>query len=232
MATIASLVLVACGSADDAEPDTTSFAVAGDHLTITKNSGGEIELRPGDSDRVEVTRWFSGSPDDATWDLVDDELLLATDCGFLSSCDVQYRVTIPRDLAVTLESSNGDVLAADFDTAVSIHTENGAITVTDVSGELVLRSTSGDQQASGISSDKVEAHAENGTVDLGFTDTPSSVTVSTENGAVTLRLPDDPYDVTVSTDNGSVTQELTQQANSPHTIDVTTENGAIDLRPH
>lgn len=227
---LVALTLTACASADDAEPETTSFGLTSEHLTITKESGGDIELRPADVDDVEVTRWFAGDSGEATWDFDDNELTLATDCGFLSSCDIRYLVLVPHDVALTLAASNGDVTASGFDTALTIQTENGAIAVEDVSGDLTLHSSSGDQHATGLTAEQVQAQASNGTINLTFSDPPSNLAVSTENGAVTLHLPDAAYAVTISTDNGSVENALTEDADSPHAIDVTTENGDIALR--
>ncbi|TSI11274.1 DUF4097 family beta strand repeat-containing protein [Brevibacterium aurantiacum] len=227
--TLAALTLPACGSVDNADPETASFAVAGDHLTIIKESSGNIELYPDDVDEVEVTRWFSGHPGEASWDFAGDELTLATDCGFLSSCDVRYQVAVPQNLAVNLDASNGDVTAADFETALSIRTENGAIAVSDISGELSLNSTSGDQRATDLRSRDVHAQAENGKIELSFKDVPSDVAVTTDNGAIALQVPDQPYAVVSTTDNGAVNNTLNTDKNSPHRIDVTTENGNIEL---
>lgn len=227
---IAALTLPACGSIDNAGSKTASFAVADDHLTISEKSGGDIELHPGDVDEVEVTRWFSGDQAEATWELEDDELVLATDCGFLSPCNVRYQVVVPRDLKVALGTSNGNVTASEFSTALAIRTENGDITVNDTSGALSLSSTSGHQSAAGLSSSNVRAQAENGRIELAFKDVPSNVAVTTDNGAVMLQLPDHPYSVVSTTDNGSVKNALNTDEDGSHRIEVRTENGDIDLR--
>lgn len=222
--------LTACGSVDDAEPERTSFALTGSSLTIRKDSG-DLKVRPADVEEVEVTRWFTGDADEATWKLADDKLTLRTDCGFLSSCEVRYEVLVPRETAVEVVGENGRVDARDFTGSLSVTTENGAIDVADVSGDLTLRSTSGDQSVTGSSSPQVDAQAENGTISLSFDGPPTAVAVQTDNGSVTLHVPDVAYAVEVDTDSGSVKSSVEEDPESPRRIEVTTDNGSVTLRP-
>lgn len=57
---LTAVTLTACSSATDADPERASFAIDGEELTISMESGGDIALRPGDVDKVTVTRWFTG----------------------------------------------------------------------------------------------------------------------------------------------------------------------------
>ena len=222
--------LSSCGPSPDAvDPESRSFRIGGDDLGIVMESGGDIALRPGDVDAVEVTRWFTGKAGQATWAIADDELTLSTDCGFLASCEVRYQVVIPQSAAVRLQADNAEVSVKDFDKPVSIATENGGISATDIAGDLTLRSTNGDQHASGLSSDNVSAKAENGKVDLTFDEAPSSLRVTTDNGAVSTSLPSGTYAVSLRTDNGAESNSLSEDPDSPHSVEVTTGNGDISL---
>ncbi|WP_166968578.1 DUF4097 family beta strand repeat-containing protein [Brevibacterium atlanticum] len=222
--------LSSCGpSLDAVDPERHSFRISGDELGIVMDSGGDIALQPGDVDSVEVTRWFTGDADQATWTMADDELTLSTDCGFLSSCEVRYQVVIPPSAAVSLQAENAEVSVKDFDKSVSIATENGGISATDIVGDLTLRSTNGDQHVESLSSDNVSAQAENGAVDLTFDEAPSSLRVTTDNGAVSASLPRTTYAVSLRTDNGAESNSLSVDPDSPHSVEVTTGNGDISL---
>ncbi|UVI36108.1 DUF4097 family beta strand repeat-containing protein [Brevibacterium spongiae] len=227
---LVALGLSACGpSLDQVDPEGHSFPISGDDLGIIMESGGDIELRPGDVEAVEVTRWFTGDADQAKWTMTDDELVLSTDCGFLTSCEVRYQVVVPQSAAVSLQAANAEVSATDFDTSVSLATENGGIAASDIGGDLTLRSTNGDQHARGLSSDNVTAQAENGSVDLRFDEAPSNLTVTTDNGEVRTSLPKAAYAVSLRTDNGAQSNSLIEDPDSPHTIEVTTGNGDVTL---
>ncbi|UJP10708.1 DUF4097 domain-containing protein [Microbacterium sp. KUDC0406] len=226
---LTAVTLTACSSATDVDPERASFAIDGEEVTISMESSGDISLRPGDVDEIEVTRWFTGGGDEASWDFTGDELTLAVECGFLSSCEVRYEVVVPRTVAVFLRGSNADVLATGFEAPLDIRTENGAIIVEDIEGDLSLRSTSGDQQAKGLTAQRVEAQASSGAVDLFVTEAPSRLAVATENGAVSVQLPDAAYALSVQTDSGSIENSFTDDSRSPHTIAVTTANGDIAL---
>lgn len=179
---------------------------------------------------MSVTRWFAGEPGDATWRFDHDTLTLATDCGFLSSCDVRYQILVPRAVSVTLTGDNGTITASGFTTALAIRTDNGGIDVKDVSGVLTLLSANGAQHATAVTSEHVEARSKNGEIRLTFDTPPASLAITTENGAVTADLPDEGYHIDARTDSGSLSRSLTEVADSKHHITVTTENGDIHLR--
>lgn len=222
--------LSSCGpSLDAVDSESHSFRISGDDLGIVMDSGGDIALQPDDVDSVEVTRWFTGDADQAKWTMADDELTLSTNCGFLSSCEVPYKVVIPQSAAVKLQAENAEVSVKGFDSPVSITTENGGISAADIAGDLTLRSTDGDQHAKGLSSEDVSARAENGAVDLTFDKAPSSLKVTTDNGAVNASLPRAAYAVSLRTDNGAESNSLSEDPDSPHSVEVTTENGDISL---
>ncbi|MER7282414.1 DUF4097 family beta strand repeat-containing protein [Dactylosporangium sp. NPDC000244] len=209
---IAAILLSGCGSADDAKPETRTFDLAGTALTIAKDNG-DLAVRFGDDDTIRATRWFAGEPSDATWELADGTLRLATDCsGPFKSCAVRYEIVVPRATVLTV---SGD---------------NGAIGVDAPTADLTLQSTSGSISATGVASGNVKATSGNGTVDLAFTKAPATVDVTTDNGAVTVSVPPAGYRVTIKTDNGEVRNELPTDPASSHSVAVRTENGAVTLR--
>lgn len=233
---LASAALAGCSDAalDDAEPESRGFALAGQRLTIAKDTG-DLDVQPADVDEVEVTRWFAagsavGGNPHADWDFAGDRLTLTTSCGFISTCAVRYEVRVPPNVAVTVQGQNGQISASGFDTALEVSTENGAIVLSDLAGDLDLKSENGQLRATGLSSGQVAAVSSNGEVQLSFEDVPDQVAVATDNGAVTVAVPDATYRVTTSTDSGEVRVDVPESPHSPHTITAQTANGAITLR--
>ncbi|WP_432107616.1 DUF4097 family beta strand repeat-containing protein [Streptomyces sp. AA1529] len=221
-------------SADDAEPQKRSFAPVSDQLTVAKNNG-ELDIRPADVTQIEVTRQFAsrslpGGRPEATWDLTDERLTLATDCGPLSLCDVRYEILVPKDVALTVEGDSGQVTATGFGMALKIRTDSGAIRVDNASGRLTLDTENGELRATRLTSNQVDVGSESGDVHLSFASIPEQVRTATENGALSIGLPNAAYKVITTTDSGDVRTDLPEDPNSSHTIRASTENGAITLR--
>ena len=213
---------------DDVPPESRRFEVAGDHVTITGDSG-QVDLTPADVDDVEVTRWFTGDSDEATWQMSSDELRLSTDCGFLSSCDVRYEIRVPHNLEVTATGDSSDIKASGFDTTVNVETDNGSIVLDEMTGDLTIVSSSGNQTLSGITSTNIDTKAENGQIEIALDSPAESLRVETQNGDVSVEAPEAGYALTTDTENGSIDNELNNDSASNNTIDIATENGKITL---
>ncbi|WP_165966881.1 DUF4097 family beta strand repeat-containing protein [Actinomadura sp. 7K507] len=227
--------LTGCGaSADDARPEKRSFGPVGDRLTIVKDEG-DLDVRPGDVDRVQVTRrfdrWaFIGGEPAATWEFEGDRLTLATDCDTLvGGCEVRYEVLVPRNLPLSIEGDNGRISATGISTALRIRSTNGAISATGASGPLDLRTESGELRSASTRSERVTATSQNGKVGLSFAHAPRQVAVTTENGEVKVTVPRAAYKVTTSTENGDVHSGVPNEASAPRSITARSGSGAITL---
>ncbi|MFD6735979.1 hypothetical protein ACFWDZ_33350, partial [Micromonospora aurantiaca] len=126
----------ACGadSSDDDHPDHRAFALQGRTLTVDSDDAA-LELVPGDSDKVEVTRWFRGSTVIGSdpkvtwkWQADEDRLTLRLHCsGFIADCSARHRVEVPRGVAVVVRNDDGSVRARDFDKGLDISTKDGSV---------------------------------------------------------------------------------------------------------
>lgn len=228
-ALLVATLLSSCSSLEDVEPETRSFDPGDDRVALTLDSG-ELSIAPGDVDAVEITRWFSGDAEDGRWELVDGVVELGVDCGLLHPCDVRYEVVVPDDLPVSVSAESATISAHGFETPVELRTENGDLRVEQSSGPLTLRSTSGAQRGTALSSPELETSSENGKVDLAFDTAPGAVSVTTDNGAADLVLPDETYAVSISTDNGEVENALDEDDDSPRRVTISTDNGSVSLR--
>lgn len=230
---LSALVLTGCGgSADDADPETKTFALAGRELRVTTDNA-PIDLSAADVESVEVTRWFGGDADEGTWELQGETLVLDSSCGlFGHTCDARYEVIVPRDLAITIESENGALAVSDLADPVTIRGQNGTVTVTECTGPIDIRTDNGDQHVSTSTPDRLTSRTGNGKVDISLDESPSELTATADNGRVNITLPGDAaYNVDISTDNGAVDNQLSTAPDSPHQITVRTDNGRISLNP-
>ncbi|MGX1883904.1 DUF4097 family beta strand repeat-containing protein [Streptomyces sp. NPDC055287] len=230
------VALSGCGAeAEDGAAEQRSFAFSGDALTIDADNSA-LELVPADVKDVEVTRrsdgWvFLGEGPEATWELKDGKLVLGQRCdAVVSDCESWHRVKVPRGVAVTVKDDNGSVTASGFDTALTLRSDNGKVTVRDSSGPLELTSENGGIVAEGISSGRVSADSDNGSVRMAFTAVPDLVESVSDNGGISIDLPKATYSVTAKSDNGDLDVDVPRDQNSPHVVRARSDNGEVALR--
>ncbi|WP_420877827.1 DUF4097 family beta strand repeat-containing protein [Streptomyces agglomeratus] len=230
------VALTGCGTeAKDAAPEERSFPFSGDTLTIDADDSA-LELVPADVKDVEVTRradgWVVlGEGPESTWELKDGKLVLRQRCdAMVSDCEAWHRVKVPRGVAVTVKDDNGSVTASGFDTALNLRSDNGSVTVKDSSGPLELTSDNGGIVAEGISSKRVNAVSDNGSVRMAFTVVPDLVESVSDNGEIGIDLPRATYSVTAKSDNGDVKVEVPRDPASPHVVRARSDNGEVTLR--
>ncbi|MEU5716542.1 DUF4097 family beta strand repeat-containing protein [Streptomyces sp. NPDC020403] len=237
------LLLVAglsgCGSADvdDAPVEHTSFAFSGRTLTIDAENSS-LEVVPADVDQIEVTRrvdgWVVlGSGPDPVWKLEGDTLTLRVRCtAVINNCVSHHQVRVPRGLPLSVDGDNGEITASGFTTPLTLSSGNGAVRVRDSKGPLELESDNGSVVAERVSGASVIARADNGTIDLSFTQAPTLVDAVSDNGHVTIDLPPGvgPYAVSASADNGTVSVDVPRSDTSPRVVKARSDNGEVIVR--
>ncbi len=142
-------------------------------------------------------------------------LVLRSTCpNWLSHhCQVDYRIEVPRDLAVRVDADNHGVELRDLDGDLHIENDNARIVGTD------------------LRSHEVVAQNDNSSVELRFTEAPDQIDVENDNGRITLVVPDldEGYAVTTQNDNGSTDVGIRTDPDSPHSITVDNDNGRIEV---
>lgn len=197
-------------------------AVYGQPLTGVSiaTTTGDIRVAVGAPGSQVVVRrvlgWSFGSAGSAET-VTGGRLDIAARCsgGFvLDDCSVDYDVTIPPDLALTLSSHTGDidVVGPTADLRVDDHT-----------GDVTLR---------GITAATADVSTSTGNIDLGFADAPRSVRVSASTGDVVVQVPpgSTAYDVRVETSTGDQAVSVPVATTSDRHIDVRTSTGNVDVR--
>ncbi|WP_329458078.1 DUF4097 family beta strand repeat-containing protein [Streptomyces sp. NBC_01497] len=228
----------ACGADPSSAPvQKHTFAFTGKKLTIDADDSG-VQVVPGDVTGVHVQRqvegWvFLGTGPKATWELDGDTLKLKVKCsGLATDCSALHKVTVPRDVDVTVSSGNGKVTASGFTRSVSLRTSNGDAEVRDSSGPVSLSSDNGSLTALGLTGKRISATTSNGAIRLGFSTVPDHVDVDSHNGQVRINLPKGhtAYAVDAGSSNGGIDIGVPRDDASPHSVMAHTSNGQISVR--
>jgi hypothetical protein len=143
-----------------------------------------------------VLDWSFGAAG-STETVSDGRLDIAAHCSIrlgVGSCDVDYEVTVPPNLAVRLDSNTGDV------------------DVTGAVGDVTAISKTGDVRIQGARSQLIEAATSTGDVSVELLSAPVDVEATTTTGEVRLILPADgtSYDVV-----GTSTSDIVTVPTSP-----------------
>jgi hypothetical protein len=209
------------------------------------NTNGRIEVEPGEDGQVEIRaeRIARAATDagarellpriaikeDVTPDRVSIETARMSGIMIGAAFEVRYHVRAPRNAAIDMTNTNGQIALNGLAGKVAARTTNGAVVGKSLTGG-------------------VEAHTTNGTVNLDLASVGSNrISARTTNGAVVVSLPDNAkVDVSASWTNGGINvapdlkvdvtdrsrRRFEGRMNGGGTpIELQTTNGGIRLRP-
>ena len=210
------------------------FPVSGTSLRV-ETSDNDVEIRTGDVSKITVTRTaarnvFSDDPEENYEDGVLE--LKKTGCGFLSfgSCDTHYVIQIPKDLAVKVETSSGEIVAIGLEKGAELKTSSGKIELHTVSGDIKAESSSGDIEGQALSEGQYQAKSSSGEITLEFASAPLAVDAETSSGEVKIEVPGaDTYAVEVETNSGETDNLLKQDPAATRKIRAKSSSGDVKL---
>jgi hypothetical protein len=201
------------------------------------NDNGRVVVVGTDTEVISLDAEISHGLRDTgySWEVVDGVLEVEGHCPAFGSywCNVDYRLEVPTDVDVVINSDNGRVYASDIDGNVQINADNGRVELVRLSGTVHAETDNGRVEGDGLSSDSVTAYSDNGRVELDFVDAPSFVRAETDNGSIDIALPvvEEGYNVDTQTDNGSEDIAILDNPSSSRTVDAETDNGSVTVRP-
>lgn len=233
-----------------------NFAVTRDQVTdemnaqalqVKNDTGGHIQVVGGDVDQVQLERTLSTGPlgrVDETVDEDGDGLQVQARCpgpGFLSTCEADYRITVPEQSDLDLQTTSGAITVQDHQGSVEAETTSGELELTGVQGSVQAQSTSGQIVAEG-EGEQIQASTTSGKVDLsGFSaqDLQASTIsgnvqagdfaeadISTTSGSVQAHSRTELQSLTVDTTSGSVSARLPDTA---YDVTVQSTSGSQDI---
>lgn len=201
-----------CGVAGGATVhEQRSFDVPADDVVIEAENG-DMSIVTGDSDKIEVDRWVDENAD-ATWTMDGSTLRLEVDGGFLSFGEgARYEVTVPEELAVRVNGTNGDLDVSGLRSGLVAESENGDVTAEDIDGG------------------PVELRTTNGEIRLDQRAPVESLSVESQNGDIHVSLlGDGTYAIETRTQNGDENVSVEADPDAGRTLDAVTTNGDITI---
>jgi hypothetical protein len=212
-------VMTGCGIAGPVSEEKVSYDVSGVTALQVEADSGTVEVIESDREGVRVTEtliWTSDKPN-ATHDSQGGTLVLKFTCpgswALNMSCDVSYRVEVPRGVRV------------------KARTDSGEVTLQGLSGEVDASSDSGRIQATGLGGKNVIAKTDSGSIELAFTAVPDRVQASSDSGSSEVRVPQGPYNITATSDSGQKEIEAAHDPAAQRTINVTSDSGSVAVLP-
>jgi hypothetical protein len=200
------------------ETRTTSYRVLGDLAGIQLDLGdADVEI-DGGATAVEVRRvdrFAYGAPSRETRSVKDGTLTIGSRCPdqVLGSCRASYRLAVPDNVPLAIETSSGSVSLTGVRATVSVNTASGPITAASFCGfQLRATSDTGDVRAlSECSADRLELRSRAGEVRAVVPSGRYQIDAQSDSGAVRIRglnnAPDAPFQIQALSTSGNVTVE-------------------------
>ncbi len=178
--------------------DTTFSVREGTNLSV-HNQHGEIIVDAWDRDRVRISADF----DDRRGDFTVRErrgVLEVRSRSRRGSGEVEFRITVPRWMAVSAQGTNTEISISGTEGDVEARTTHGDLIIRGGSGFMELTTTNGDVTVTGAN-----GHLNVGTMngDIDVYDSNGEISIETTNGDITFRR-SDATRMDVTTMNGDV----------------------------
>ena len=262
LASLLTLLMILWGSAQalDAlsiEEERIARSYSGVAEIDLRHAHGNVDLVRADGRRVIVaidSRHGFLSAHEREDELRGGELRLRGSCDFLTlgTCEEDYRIEVPRGVAVSVRTSAGETIARGLrDGDIELRSSAGPVRALDVRGSSVeLRSNAGPVTAIGVRARRLTLESHAGGIDVsrsiarrvvastsaGATDVellrpPLSVDAHSSAGGVTVRVPDAAYDVNAHTSAGQEDVRVRQRPASHRKIDAESSAGDVSVLP-
>ncbi len=181
------------------------------------NPVGNTQIEGTDTNTISVIEQlhYTGNPPQTSYPITGGQLALSYACPGVfdvNSCSVTYVVKVPRRLAVQIDDNVGST------------------TLTGLAGQLTITSSTGNIDATGLTSTTVAVHANAGPITLGFTAPPTTVDAQAQVGSITIRLPaGTAYAVDTSSQVGVADVTVQRDPGSPHRIRAHSQVGSVSV---
>jgi hypothetical protein len=212
---VAGAVMLAIWWAVTLQTRTTPYRVLGDLAGIRLDLGdADVEI-DGGATAVEVRRvdrFAYGAPSDERRSIAGGTLTIVSRCPrqVLGSCRAAYRLTVPDNVPIEIETTGGSVRLTGVRASVHVTTGEGAITATGFCGFLLRSSSdSGDVRAtSECSADRLELRSRTGDVRVVVPSGRYQIDAQSDSGTSRIRgltnVDDAPFQVQALSTSGNV----------------------------
>jgi hypothetical protein len=217
---------------------------------LVESSAGVVVIVPAEGNQVQVSRrakWTLFKPD-MDVEVDGGTLVVKADCvGPSFICEVQYRVSVPSDVAVKVvggggdveiagvggkvdvQTSSGHVALGDLTSDVKVRTSSGGVTLSALAGTLDIATDSGSIEGTALTSPMIQTGTSSGDIDLNVTGSADRIGAGSGSGDITLVVPDLAYAVTAQSSSGEVVVDVNQASDASRTISAQTGSGQISI---
>lgn len=235
------MVLVLAGSAcgnpfDDGpvEEEERSDSYHGVTSLVVGHEVGWIQIVGGTQLTVDRTVRSSGGREPSERVAQDgDTLTVGADCPSAfgtSTCAVDYHITVPPEVTITVQAQANAVRIADVSSNVIVSTDSGGIDISGVSGDVHTVTKAGETVISLDEPTAVRTSSDSGSITSTFGAAPTELVASSASGDIAVTVPTDsgPYQVTAQTTSGRA-EVTVPQADGGIPFELTTDSGAITV---
>jgi len=220
---------------------------------VVQSYGGQVQVTSGQVNRVQVTETIGydqgiDSPPVVTQSVSGGRLSLFDPACSNSPCTVDFDVTVPADVTVTvstgggtmavsgtagatLDSGGGPVRATLIGGPLSVNTGGGSLVVRGLSGPLRAETDGGPLVAQDLASASATIITGGGSGMVSFATAPEKVSVSTEGGPAVLAVPGGPYNLTADSGGGSQSVRIATDPTALPSITISSGGGPLQVEP-
>ena len=214
--------------------------------------GGQVRVTAGRVSRVQVSERIVYDPRTGLPAVAESvsggRLSLGDPACAGTDCVVDFTVTVPSAIGVTIDTQGGPVaVSGTVDTTVdsgggpvqitqtagplTVRTGGGPLILNEVAGPLRADTSGGTLAAREITAAKAILSTGGGPAVIAFAADPDSVTVSTDGGPATLRVPGGPYRLTADSDGGPEIVGIATDPAARPSIHISSGGGPLQLEP-
>jgi Putative adhesin len=213
------LALAGCGASGGTTTRQNMYTIT-EPVTALKlyNPVGGTHIEGTDVSTVSVTEQltYTGDPPQTNHAIADGQLTLNYTCPStvldVNGCSVTYLVKVPRRIGIQIDD------------------KVGGTTLTGLAGQLNLDASTGNIDATGLTSDSVTARASAGEITFSFITPPTTVDARTEVGSITVSLPaGTTYAVDAGSQVGNVNVTVQRDSDSVHRIAAHSQVGSVSV---
>jgi hypothetical protein len=219
---------------------------------LVQSYGGRVQVTSGQVNRVQVTETIGydqgiDSPPAVTQTVSGGRLSLSDPACIDSGCTVDFTVTVPPDVTVTvvteggsvavsgiagatLDSGGGPVRATLIGGPLTVNTGGGPLALQGVSGPLRAGTDGGTLIAQDIAAATATITTGGGSAAVTFAAAPEKVSVSTDGGPAIVAVPGGPYKLTADSGGGPQSVGIATDPAAQPSITVYSGGGPLRIK--
>jgi hypothetical protein len=220
---------------------------------VVQSYGGQVQVTSARVDRVHVTETIGydqgiDSAPVVTQSVYGGRLSLSYQVCANVDCNVDFDVTVPTGVTVTvstgggavavsgtagatLTSSGGPVRATLIGGPLSVNTGGGSLALRGLSGPLRAETDGGPLTAQDLAAATATITTGGGSAMVSFATAPEKVSVSTEGGPAILAVPGGPYNLTADSGGGPQSVRIATDPTALPSITISSGGGPLRVEP-